>query len=174
MYKIIPTLLLFCCSIPAFAQQELIHPKERTQHHLVNMESRQPLILVNDQQTRQNALILSPAAIENMSVLQEEHAKAELGEKAAYGAVLVQIKPHVNMVRLPEIYTHFHVPARQQQLKVVVDRTLIKDTELILADLQEIARVEVVKQDITAPIRWSLDDEEEFLRIIPKHQAKLK
>ncbi|WP_018479423.1 hypothetical protein [Pontibacter roseus] len=172
MKTLISTILLTCCGLTAFAQQELIHPKERAKQVMVSSDHTQPYVLVNDQETKQGALVISPQSIESVNVYKDANATARFGDKAKDGAIVLHTKPGVQLARLADIYTYFEVPVAQQHLKVVIGNQLIKNTDLILAELEEIERVEVVKQDIVAPVRWSLNEEEEFLKITPKQPAK--
>ncbi|MHC2990988.1 hypothetical protein OB13_05095 [Pontibacter sp. HJ8] len=171
--KLITTLLLTGCGLQAFAQQQLIHPKEHHKQAVVARNENQPYIQVNGQQTVQPSLILfSPETIESVEVHKDANATNKFGKKAKDSAILIQTKPGVTLARLQDIYTHFAIPSAQQNLKVVINSKLIRDTNLILADLNMIEHVQVVKQEVTAPVRWSLNDEEEFLHIIPKKQEK--
>lgn len=165
------SLLLASCSHLAFAQQELLYPKVQEKQGMV--QSPQPYYQVNGQQIAQPSLaLLSPEAIESVEVLKSENATSRFGEKAKDGAVLIHTKPTAKLASLQDIYTHFRIPAAQQNLKVIINNQLVKDKALILADLSEIARVEVVKQEVTAPVRWSLNEEEEFLHITSKPRPK--
>jgi hypothetical protein len=171
MKNLVFTLLLAGCGLSASAQQELIHPK--TQQNAVTVHHPQPYIQVNGQQIAQPSLaLLVPENIESVEVLKDTNATNKFGEKAKDGAILITAKPTIVLLTIQDIYTHFSIPAAQQNLKVIINNQLVKDTSLILASLDQIEKVEVRKQDITAPVRWSLNDEEEFLHIISKPQTK--
>ncbi|WP_224744105.1 hypothetical protein [Pontibacter aquaedesilientis] len=137
------------------------------------VKSLQPYIQLNGQQIAQPSVaLIAPENIESIKVLKDEHATNTFGDKAKDGAILIKSKPTVKLDNLQGIYTRFRIPADQQILRVVINNQLIKDTSLILANLDQVEKVEVVKQDATAPVRWSLNDEETFLHIIPKPQPK--
>lgn len=169
--KLLFSLLLAVCSLQAFAQQELIHPKEQRKQGLVPQP--QPYIQINGQQIAQPSLaLIKPDNIESIDVLKDENATGMFGDKAKDGAILIKAKPTAEWSTLQDIYTYYRIPAAQQNLKVVINNRVVKDTSQILANLEQIEKVEVVKQDITAPVRWSLNDEEEFLHITSKPQPK--
>ncbi|PVY38522.1 hypothetical protein [Pontibacter virosus] len=171
MKRLIFSLILAGCSLQAFAQQELIHPKEQQKQGMVPLP--QPYIQINGQQIAQPSLALIKADnIESIDVLKDENATGKFGDKAKGGAILIKAKYTAEFSTMQDIYTLYRIPAAQQTLKVVINNKLVKDTNLILANLEQIEKVEVKKQDITAPVRWSLNDEEEFLHIIPKPQTK--
>lgn len=171
MKRLIFSLLLAGCSLQASAQQELIHPKEQQKQGMVSKP--QPYIQINGQQIAQPSLALIKADnIESVNVLKDENATGKFGDKAKDGAILIKAMSTEAFSTMQDIYTHYRIPAAQQSLKVVINNKLVKDTSLILANLEQIEKVEVVKQDITAPVRWSLNDEEEFLHIIAKPQTK--
>lgn len=116
--------------------------------------------------------LIAAKHIESAEVLKHEKATDKFGEKARDGAVLIKAKSTAEWSTLQDIYTQYGIPAAQQNLRVVINNQLVKDTSLILANLEQIKKVEIVKQDITAPVRWSLNDEEEFLHITSKPQTK--
>ena len=105
-------------------------------------------------------------------MLKGDDAFRKFGDKAKDGAVLLEVKQASDLATIKDIYTRFAIPAEQQSLRVIINNKLVKDTSLILADLDQIEKVAIVKQDITAPVRWSLNDEEEFLHIMAKPQPK--
>ncbi|MBF8963653.1 hypothetical protein I0P70_10375 [Pontibacter sp. FD36] len=171
MKKLIFSFLFAVCSLQAFAQQELIHPKEQQKQGIVQQP--QPYIEVDGKQVAQASLVLIAAShIESAEVLKDEKATEKFGDKAKDGAVLLKTDPTAKWVTIQDIYTHYRIPAPQQNLRVIINNQLVKDTSLILANLEQIEKVEVKKQDITAPVRWSLNDEEEFLHITSKPQTK--
>ncbi|WP_299987346.1 hypothetical protein [uncultured Pontibacter sp.] len=171
MKKLIFSLLFAACSLQAFAQQELIHPKEQQKQGIVQQP--QPYIEVDGKQVAQASLVLIAARhIESAEVLKDEKATEKFGDKAKDGAVLLKTDPTAKWVTIQDIYTHYRIPATQQNLRVIINNQLVKDTSLILANLEQIEKVEVKKQDIIAPVRWSLNDEEEFLHITSKPQTK--
>lgn len=171
MKKLIFSFLFATCSLQAFAQQELIHPKEQQKQGIVQQP--QPYIEVDGKQVAQASLVLITARhIESAEVLKDEKAIEKFGDKAKDGAILLKTDPKAKWVTIQDIYTHYRIPATQQYLRVIINNQLVKDTSLILANLEQIEKVEVKKQDITAPVRWSLNDEEEFLYITSKPQTK--
>ncbi|MDO6392151.1 hypothetical protein Q4E40_18595 [Pontibacter sp. BT731] len=171
MKRLIFSLLLAGCGLQAFAQQELIHPKEQRKQGLVLQP--QPYIQINGKQVVQPSLaLIKTENIESIDVLKNENATGLFGDKAKDGAILIKVKSTAKLANLQDIYTQYRIPAAQQNLKVVINNQVVKDTNLILANLEQIDTVEVVKQDIIAPVRWSLNDEEEFLHIISKPQNK--
>lgn len=133
----------------------------------------QPYIEVGGRQVAQASLVLIPARhIESAEVLKGDDATGKFGDKAKDGAVILDVKQASELATIQDIYTRFAIPAAQQNLRVVINNQLVKDTSLIVANLEQIEKVEVRKQDITAPVRWSFNDEEAFLHITSKPQTK--
>lgn len=171
MKKLIFSLLLAGCGLSATAQEELIHPKAQQSNVAVQLP--QPYMVINNLPISQPSLaLLAPENIDSIEVLKDASATNKFGDKAKDGAVIIYAKPTVKLANLQDIYTLFRVPAARQNLKVVINNQLVKDTSLIVANLDRIEKVEVVKQEVTAPVRWSLNEEEEFLHIISKPQTK--
>jgi hypothetical protein len=165
MIKFIPALIILAfCNLTAVAQEQLIHPKEQTRG--VSVIEAKPYVLANNLPTSRLALIVNRHSIKSMDVYKGQEAIAKFGEKAKEGAIVITMNPNVQLVRIKEIYRHFNVPAQQRGLKVCINNQLINNADLILADLKEVIKVDVIQQDITAPYRWSLDENEQFLNII--------
>lgn len=171
MKTLIFSLLLTTCCLQAFAQQELIHPKEQQKGVLV--QRTYPYIQIDGRQIAQQSLaLLAPENIESIDVYKDENATAKFGDKAKDGAIVIKAKTSIKLATIQDIYTKYSIPVAQQSLKVVINNQLVKDPNLILANLKQIEKVEIMQQDIFAPVRWSLDDEEEFLHITAKPQSK--
>jgi hypothetical protein len=171
MKRLFFTVLLAGCSLQAFAQQELIHPKEQQKQVMAQLA--QPYIEVDGRQVAQASLALIAARhIESAEVLKHEKATEKFGDKANEGAVIIKTHPEAAWATIQDIYIQYRIPAAQQNLKVVINNQLVKDTSLILANLEQIEKVGVKKQDISAPMRWSMNDVEEFLYITSKPQIK--
>lgn len=171
MKNLVFTLLLTGCGFSASAQQELVHPKAQQNQILAQLP--QPYIQIDGKQiTNESLALIAPQNIESIEVLKNKNATDKFGDKAKEGAILIKAQPTAAWATIQDIYAQFRIPAAQQNLKVVINNQLVKDTSLILANLDQVEKVEVKKQDMTAPVRWSLDGEEEFLYITSKPQPE--
>ncbi|OKL42006.1 hypothetical protein A3841_08355 [Pontibacter flavimaris] len=128
----------------------------------------QPLVLVNEQETATNALILNPNDIEHVEVVKGGNALNRFGEKATDGAVIIDLKQELPLVRLKEVYQAFKVPKKQQKLTLAINGNHVKDPALLLADLRQIDKIEVAEFSVTTSSRWSFD--EQYLNIITRPQ----
>ncbi|TPE44086.1 hypothetical protein [Pontibacter mangrovi] len=161
----LPLLMSFGLTLSAKAQ--LLEPVRQRKEGIITLEQPQPLVLVNNQETATYALILNPDDIENVKVVKGENALNRFGEKATDGAVIIDLKEELPLVRLKEVYKAFKVPKKQQKLTLAINGKHVEDTALLLADLRQVEKVEVADFSM-ASSRWSFD--EQYLNIITKAQ----
>lgn len=147
-------------------QAQQFEPIKKTA--LLVEEKPQPLVLVNNQETMLSALILNDNDVKSLNVLKGNEAVERFGQKAADGAILMNLKQDLPLVRLEEVSRAFKVPAQQQKLTLAINGKHVKDPTLLLADLRQIEKVEVTDFDVTSPSRWSFD--EKYLNIVTKPQ----
>ncbi len=157
-------LLALASALAVQAQQ--FEPIKKTA--LLVEEKPQPLVLVNNQETILGALILNDNDVKSLNVLKGNEAVERFGQKAADGAILMNLKQQLPLVRLEEGYKAFKIPAQQQKLTLAINGKHVKDPALLLADLRQIEKVEVTDFDVTSPSRWSFD--EQYLNIVTKLQ----
>lgn len=159
------TALFFVICFTAQAQEQQLMPAKTTYQASISMP--QPFLLVGDEETASNALILNPDHIKSINVYKGPEATARFGSKAKDGAVVMTLKKDVSLARLAQVCAAFNVPEQQQNLPVAIDDKLVSKSKL-LADLEEIDKVEVKKQDVTAPARFSFDEDAPYLNIVTK------
>lgn len=159
--KNLTALILFACSFAAHAQT----PASAEQNIIVSQtQAGNPLVLVNEQQTAMGAFILEPDKIEKVDVLKGEKATAKYGDKAKEGAVIITLKERAELIRLPKVYTHFKVPAAQQQLKVAINGKIVQKPDLLLVELASVKAVEVA----TANNPFAEGGEEKYLNLVTR------
>ena len=137
-------LLILASTLGASAQT----PSNQEQLTFIgNTQTSNPLVVVNGQQTAMGAFILEPDKIKSVDVLKGEKATAKYGDKAVEGAVIIALKEDIELSRLPQVFTHFKVPAKQQQFKVAIDGRIVSKPELLLVELVSIKNVVVATAD---------------------------
>ena len=157
-------LLLVCClSTKAQGTEPQFFPPASQNVLITYKKDARPLVVIGSQQTTMDALILDPDIIQRMHVYKGEEAVEKFGDKGKEGVVVMKLKEAVPLARLPEIYERFNVTEQAKKLTVAIDGKHVPNPELLLADLQRIKKVEVKLYDVTAPSRWTFD--EEYLNI---------
>jgi hypothetical protein len=157
-------MLVLGLSFSAQAQQ----PAPSMQNAAIIYDQPRPLVLVNEQETTTNAIILNPGDIDAVEVVKGANALERYGEKGKDGVIIMNLKQDLPLVRLQEVYKAFAVPEQQQQLTLAINGKHVKDPALLLADLRQIKKVEVADFEVASPTRWSFD--EQYLNIITKPQ----
>jgi len=158
--------LLFVTCLATQAQELQLMPAKTAKQASINMP--QPYMLAGDAETVKGALILDPQHIQSINVYKGSQATDKFGSKAKDGAIVIALKSNVALVRLAQVYTAFKIPAQQQDLPVAINDKLVGKPELLLANLEEINKVEVKKQDVSAPVRFSFDEDAPYLNIVTK------
>jgi hypothetical protein len=126
---------------------------------------KQPLIIIGTLETNALSLVVAPENLQILKTYQDSLDLRVFGEKGEGGVVIAALKDKAPLFRLPEVLDHFKVPAASRHLKIMVDQVLVSP-ELFLADVKRIARIEKVRQDLSAPLRYSFREEEEFLNVV--------
>ncbi|WP_181305773.1 hypothetical protein [Rufibacter sp. XAAS-G3-1] len=124
-----------------------------------------PLVLINSQETYWQSLIVYESDVQVLQVYKNAGAVKPYGTKGQNGVVVAAVKGNPQLYRLSGVLDHFQVPAEQRRLKVLVNNRQV-NPDYLLADIRQIQKVEVTKQDPTAPIRLSWNPDEEFLNIV--------
>lgn len=172
MRKLLATsLLVLTGSFCAFAQDngQLYFPELAQKNVSVRIE--QPLVFINGQETTLNNLILSNDNIAETNILRKgtpEAKKHDLtGEK---NVVLLKAKEGIELIKFKQVLDHFNVPVSQRNLKAVLDRRNLVKPALILADLNEIEKVEVAEAGAREFVQWGWNPGDKFLNIVTKKQ----
>ena len=108
----------------------------------------------------------------NLKILKTYKDSLELvpfGEKGRGGVIVAALKTKTALWRLPKVLEYFKIPAQNQKLKVLVNKTSI-NPNLFLADVEKIERIEVIKQEASDPVLFSFNKNEEYLNIITKKE----
>ncbi|RDV12997.1 hypothetical protein DXT99_21705 [Pontibacter diazotrophicus] len=164
LHALISCLLLACClTTQAQGIEQQFFPPA-TQNVSIANDVARPLVVIGSQETTSDALILDPTNIQHLNVYKGEKAVEKFGDKGKEGVVVVELKETVPLARLPEIFEQFNVSKKGQTLTVAIDGKHVSEPELLLADLRQIKKVEVKPFDVTAPSRWTFD--EEYLNIV--------
>lgn len=166
LFSLLVCLLLACClTAQAQGTEPQFFPPASKNVQIINQhKAARPLVVVDAQETLSDALILDPGAIQSINVYKGDMAIEKFGEKGKEGAVVITLKEEVPLARLPEIFEEFNVSKQGRKLTIAVDGSHIAEPEMLLADLRQIKKVEVQPFDVTAPSRWTFD--EEYLNIV--------
>ncbi|WP_460879916.1 hypothetical protein [Pontibacter rugosus] len=126
-----------------------------------------PVVLVNNQETAMDALILEIDNIASIDVVKKEQHLKQLSERAPNGVILIKLKKDKPMVRLAELYDVFDVPKEQQNLSIAINGAHVEHPELLLADQRKVDSIVLASfDDVDTLTRWSFEDT--YLNIILK------
>ena len=126
---------------------------------------RQPLVIIGTLETTYHNLIIDRDNLEVIKTYKDSLELVPFGEKGKGGIVLARLKKNVPLLRLEEVFDLYKVPAANRTLKIMVNKRLINPA-LFLADVSAIIKIEKIKQDITNPLLYSLNKDEEFLNFV--------
>lgn len=131
--------------------------------------NQQIYVQVNSFRTDLKLLIVNPDKIESINVLKGEHALSKYGSKAKDGAIIIKTKAGVKLLQLQDILNKYNIAATDRTLRICINHTIIKNTDLLVIEESEIAAVE-----ITTEHNWINAEEansnERFINIKTVHE----
>ena len=126
---------------------------------------KQPLIVIGHLKTNYHSLLMDPDNLKIIKTYADSLELAAFGEEGKDGVILAELKIKTPLLKLDEVLDYYKVSPDNRTLKVLVDNRPV-NSELFLADVKKIKRIEVTKQDAASPIRYSWNKDEEFLNIV--------
>ncbi|MFB9863251.1 hypothetical protein [Rufibacter immobilis] len=136
-----------------------------TRYVLGTIPSQEPLLLLGNQETDYASLLVDTKEIKVLQVYKDSTMLAGMGPKAKNGVAVIELTHKRPLLKLNDVLDRFKVPAQQRKLRVLVNKNLVNEKRF-LADVNYIAKVEVIKLDSTHPIRLGWDENEQFLNIV--------
>lgn len=133
----------------------------------VSDKFQEPLVKVGDELTYMRFLLVDPSGLNNLSFTKPAEAIKQYGEAAKYGLITFEQTKPLRLVHTETILKKFHVKKKNRNLRILVNKVLIDNPEYLVADLKQIAKVE-----ITTDRAWNKVEDantgEEFINIITK------
>ena len=115
--------------------------KTFSQHLIRDSSVFKKLVVVDSFATDIKSIIISPDKIKRITLLENNTALCLFGEKAQEGALLITLKEHTNLMRLNQLLDKFNFPESDKNLRVCINGEIVKNPELIIADLDNIASI---------------------------------
>ena len=126
-----------------------------------------PLVFVDSFKTDISYLVLDPNKIESINILKDSLAISKYGVEAKDGVIIIQPKKNVQFLRIDRILDNNKIKGEDRKLRICINKTLIRDTQLILIESSEIEDVQ-----ITTDRHWinseDANSRERFINIITK------
>ena len=136
-----------------------------------NPVASRPLVLVDGFKTDIQYLIMDPHMIESISVYKDSNALVKFGEGARHGVVIVKPTANATLLQIGKIIEKYKIASPDRKLRICINKTLIREPELILIEASEILDVQ-----ITTERHWtSIEDAnsgEKFINIITRPDNK--
>jgi len=130
-----------------------------------------PLVFVDSFKTDISYLVLDPDKIESIIILKDTSAISKYGVEAKGGVIIIQTKKNVQFLRIDKILNNNKINAEDRKLRICINKTLIRETQLILIESSEIEDVQ-----ITTDRHWTNSEDgnscERFINIITKTKDK--
>ncbi|WP_148661219.1 hypothetical protein [Flavisolibacter tropicus] len=111
--------------------------------HAQNQTQPTPYVVIDNFTTDIKHLVIGPKHIKEVSVLKGTNAVKKLGDKAEHGAVIITTKPGTTLLQLNQILDKYNIPEADRKLRVCINKTLVRQPELIVAEASEIQTVEI-------------------------------
>ncbi|WP_153042641.1 hypothetical protein [Rufibacter ruber] len=125
----------------------------------------EPLLLIGAQETVLSALIVHPKDLAIKEIYRNSTLLASVEGQGKNGILVGELKSKRPLFRLEHVLEYFQVPHEKRSLRVLVNKQPV-DPTLFLADVQQIEKIEVTRQELTNPVRLSWNENEEYLNIV--------
>jgi len=133
--------------------------------------TRTPLVLVDTFKTDINHLVLDQDKIVSINILKNSTAISKFGDAGKFGAIIIQPKTDAKFLRVDQILDNYKLSNEDKKLRVCVNKTLMRDPQLILIENSEIESVKV-----TTDRHWINTEDansgEKFINITTKTKTK--
>jgi len=130
-----------------------------------------PLVLVDTFKTDINHLVLDPNKIISIDILKDSSVISKFGDAAKFGVIIITPKTSATFLRVDKILDNYKLSNEDKKLRICIDKTIIREPQLILIESSEIECVE-----ITTDRRWiNIEDAnsgEKFINITTKAKSK--
>jgi hypothetical protein len=130
-----------------------------------------PLVFVDSFKTDISYLVLDPDKIESINILKGPPAISKFGDEAKDGVIIIQPKKNIQFLRIDRILDNYKINAEDRKLRICINKTLIRESQLILIESSEIEDVQ-----ITTDRYWTNSEDanscERFINIITKTKDK--
>lgn len=133
--------------------------------------SNRPLVLLDTFKTNLQYLILDPQLIDSISIQKDSIAIAKYGAAGKHGVIVIYPKNNTKFFQIDKIIDHYNISKEDKNLRICINKTLIKESKLILIEKSEIQNVE-----ITTDRNWinieDLPSGERFINITTRTKGK--
>ncbi|MCZ2129415.1 MAG: hypothetical protein LC109_04020 [Bacteroidia bacterium] len=133
--------------------------------------TRRPLVLVDTFKTDITHLVLDPQRIDSINIFKDSTAISKFGDAGRYGVIIIYPKPYAKFLRVDKVLENYQLSNEDKKLRICINKTLMRDPQLILIESSEIESVEV-----TTDRHWiNVEDAksgEKFINIITRKKDK--
>lgn len=106
-------------------------------------ETKKPLVFVDTFKTDINHLVLDPNKIVSINILKDSTAISKYGDAAKFGVIIITPKTSATFLRVDKIFDNYKLSNEDKKLRICINKTLMRDPQLILIENSEIEYVEV-------------------------------
>lgn len=117
-------------------------------------------------------LLINPDKIESVDVLKGEAALRLYGDQAKDGAIIIKMKPYTKLLGVNDIFSKYNLSPADQQLRICINKVLVNNPKLIVAEESEILKVEITSGSYTIDPS-NANSNERFINISTANARKL-
>ena len=128
-------------------------------------ETRKPLVLVDTFKTDINHLVLDPNKIVSINIHKDSTTISK------FGVIIITPKTSANFLRVGKILDNYKLSNEDKKLRICIDKTLMRDPQLILIESSEIECVKVITDRHWINIE-DANSGEKFINITTKTKPK--
>ncbi len=167
--KVLIFSLVLCFEIftPAVAQNTV-------RDTLSGTSSKHKILIIIDTITTMgnDEFIFNPFKIATIDLIKPDSSVLLYGERAKYGAMVIKPKGAIKFLRLGAILDKFKIKKEDRNLRVCINSCIAEESSNILADADEVIRVEITTKRNWRYYDNSINEKEKFINIITREGKK--
>jgi len=133
--------------------------------------STSPLVLVDTFKTDITHLVINPLQIDSISIFKDSIAILKFGDAGKYGVIIIHPKAFAKFLRVDKILDNYKLSNADRKLRICINKTLMRNPQLILIETSEIEDVEVTTDRLWINVE-DANTGEKFINIITRTKDK--
>lgn len=130
------------------------------------------LVIVDTFRTYPNCLVLDAKKIASITVYKDSSISGSFGSSGSRRVLHMKTKGDVKFLRVREILRQYDVSSNDLQLRVCIDKVLIKHPQFILIDASEIQEVQTTTERYWAFFE-DMNTGERYINIVTKPKERV-
>ncbi len=124
-----------------------------------------PMVIVVDYRTLTNNMVIDKDKLQLVRVLEDSIGEREFGDSGRNGVILFKTIGKLELLRVNEIARIFGLKEEDKNLRICINKTVMRNPEMILIQKDKIKAVQVTKEHNWIDVS-ELNSNEKFINIL--------